>query len=264
MGVHIAGGYPNIGSVIGPAGNIFGEYILALAVFSGESSVRATKVDLKTRVNLSAPSFSLVRVEPEALKKGAESTTDLNGYKFASDNFAGDESEDGDIDEDKDSEDGHGDGKSVPVSGGGKSLLDKQIDSLWGFHPAKHSKQFNQPFVMHFPERLEIEGPEDQVTAPKTDQIIDAAKKAIDHPDVQTVFFANFPPGGLLNPTGTKELKKLMGLVQTWQVWSSSVCEANVQHQINNKALSADAKGQFARSTYRAKVFDYLFRQVKW
>ena len=266
MGVHVEGGFPNIGSVVGPAGNKFGEYILALAVISGKKSVHAVKLDIKTVLNLPAPGFSLVRVEPGALKESAESTTDLNGHASASDNADEDNSEDRDTDEDdedEDCEDDHGDTESAPVSGGGKSLLEKQIASLWGRHQAKHGKQFNKLSVMHFPESLVLKESDDPVAAPTTAQIVDATKKAVENPDVQTTFFVGLTPSNL-DAQGTKELKKLVGMVQSWQAWSSSICESNVQQQIDKKALSAAAEGQFARSTYRAQVFDFLFRQATW
>ena len=266
MGVHVEGGFPNIGSVIGPAGNKFGEYILALAVISGEKSVHAAKLDIKTGFPLSATGFSLVRVEPGALKESAESTTDLNGHASASDTADEDNSEDRDTDEDKEDEDSvddHGDKESAPVSGDGKSLLEKQIDSLWGRHPAKHGKEFNKPSVMHFPESLVLKESDNKVTAPTADQIVDATKKAVDHPDVQTTFFIGFPPSKL-DAQGEKKLKKMVGMVQSWQAWSSSVCEGNVQQQIDKKELSAADEGQFARSSYRAKVFNYLFSQATW
>ena len=266
MGVHVEGGFPNIGSVVGPAGNKFGEYILALAVISGENSVHAVKVDIKTGYNLSAPGFSLVRVEPGALKESAGSTTDLTGHASASDSSDDDNSEDSDTDdddEDDDSEDDHSYEESAPVSGVGRSLLEKQINSLWGRHPAKHGKQFNKESVMHFPESLVLKESDDQVAAPTAEQIVDATKKAVDHPDVQTTFFIGFPPDNL-DSQGTKELKKIVGMVQSWQAWSSSICEGNVQQQIDKKVLSAKDEDQYARSTYRAQVFDYLFRQATW
>ena len=261
MGVHVEGGFPNIGSVIGPAGNKFGEYILALGVVSGEKSVNAVKLDIKTGYNISAAGFSLVRVEPGALKEKAETTADLNGHASASDLSDEDNSEDRDTDEDKGDEDS--DKESAPVSGSGRSLLEKQIDGLWGRQPAKKAKQFNKLSVMHFPESLVLKESDDQVAAPTAAQIVDATKKAVDHPDVQTTFFINFPPGNL-DTQGTKKLNKLVGMVQSWQAWSSSICECNVQQQIDKKELSAAAEGQFARSTYRAKVFDYLFRHATW
>lgn len=266
MGVHVAGGFPNIGSVVGPAGNKFGEYILALAVLSGDKSIHAVKVDIKSGYNLSAPGFSLVRVEPEALKESAESTTDLTGHVSASDESDEDNSEDRDTDEDyedENSEDDYGDKERAPVSGGGKSLLEKQIDSLWGRHRAKHRKQFNKLSVMHFPESLVLKESDDQVAAPTAAQIVDATKKAVEHPDVQTTFFVGLIPSNL-DAKATKELRKVVGMVQSWQAWSSSVCEGNVQQQIDKNVLSAAPEGQFARSTYRAKVFDYLFKQATW
>lgn len=266
MGVHVEGGFPNIGSVIGPAGNKFGEYILALRVISGENSVHAVKVDIKTGLSLSAAGFSLVRVEPGALRETAEVTTDLTRDASASHKPDENNSEESDADkdgEDEDIDDDPADKQSAPASGDGKSLLEKQIDSLWGRDPSKHGKAFKKPSVMYFPESLVIKESDAQVAAPTADQIVDATKKAVDHPDVQTTFFIGFPPNNL-DAQGTKDLKKVVGMVQSWQAWSSSICEGNVQQKIDTKELSATDEGQFARSTYRAKVFDYLFRQASW
>ena len=115
---------------------------------------------------------------------------------------------------------------------------------------------------MHFPDNL-ILTESDDYGAPTTDQIVDATKKAVDHPDVQTIFFVDFRPSSL-DAEGTKELKKLVGMVQSWQAWSSSVCEGTVMQQIDRKTLPDTVDGQFARSTYRAKVFAYLLRQATW
>ena len=123
--------------------------------------------------------------------------------------------------------------------------------------------QFKKLSVMHFPESLVHRESDDQVAAPTVDQIVDATKKAVDHPDVQTTFFINFHPSNL-DAQGTKELEKLVGMVQSWQAWSSSICEGKVQHHVDKEELPAAAEGQFTRSTYRAKVFDYLFRQATW
>ena len=128
---------------------------------------------------------------------------------------------------------------------------------------AEPGDQFNKLSVMHFAESLVLKESDHQVAAPTAAQIIDTTEKAVDHPDVQTIFFVGFPPSNL-DALGTKKLKKLVDMVQSWQAWSSSICESNVQQQIDKEALSAAPEGQFARSTHRTKVFDYLFRQATW
>ena len=187
-------------------------------------------MDIKPGYELPAAGFSLVRVEPGALKESAESTTDLTGHASGSEKTDEDNSEDRDTDEakeDEDSEDDQGDEESS---------------------------------VMHFPESLVSDDPN---AAPRAAQIVDATKKAVDHPDVQTIFFIGFHPSNL-DAQGTKQLKKLVGMVQSWQAWSSSIFEGNVRKQIDQRNLSAAAQEQSARSTYRAKVFDHFFRQAPW
>ena len=139
-----------------------------------------------------------------------------------------------------------------------------QFKKLFGHHnDMEKSTQFKKLSVMHFPESLVLKESHDQVDAPTAAQIVDATKKAVDHPDVQTTFFISFHPSNL-DAQGTKELEKLVGMVQSWQAWSSSICELQLQDHIDKKQLSAAAEGQFARSTYRAKVFYYLFREAPW
>ena len=163
-------------------------------------------------------------------------------------------------DDDKDSDDEHDDVSHVSASG--SFLPAQQIDGFSGRRPKKQGKEFNKPSVMHFPESLTLSQPDHQ-HPPTTAQIIDLVKKAVDHPDVQTTFFINFSPGNL-DARGTEALKRTIDMTQVWQAWSSSVCEGNLQQQIDNRRISATEDGQFVRSTHRAKVLDYLFRQSPW
>lgn len=249
MGVHVEGGFPNIGSVIGPAGNKFGEYILALKVLAGEKSSVATKVEIKGGKDLHAPGFALVRVEPGALKESAEAVSDTGGASATSES---DKYSSGESDSASNSDDSDDD----------QRLPESQIDQLFGRRSGKQGKLFKGKSVLHFPASLVLKKA-GNVAAPTAEQLVDATKKAVDHPDVQTTFFIGFPPGNL-DAKGTEQLKETVGLVQSWQAWSSSVCEGNVQQKIDSKELSANDDGQFARSTHRAKVFDYLFRQSTW
>ncbi|KAK2692064.1 hypothetical protein QWA68_009052 [Fusarium oxysporum] len=58
--------------------------------------------------------------------------------------------------------------------------------------------------------------------------------------------------------------RKLMSSIKTWQAWATINCEARVQQQVDAGALPSDSKGQIARSTSRAKVFDFLFNRSTW
>ena len=163
-------------------------------------------------------------------------------------------------DDDKDSNDEHDDVSNVSTSRIFLSV--QQIDNFSGRRPKKQRTTFNKPSVMHFPESLSLNQPDHQ-RPPTADQLIDLAKKAVDFPDVQTTFFVNFSPGNL-DAKGTETMKQVTDMIQAWQAWSSSVCEGNLQQQIDNSRISAAEDGQFVRSTYRAKVLDYLFRQSPW
>ena len=116
---------------------------------------------------------------------------------------------------------------------------------------------------MHYPKSLVIKYSDEEATGPTVAQMIDASQKAIDHPDVQTIFFVGFTPSNL-DEQGKRELQKVMNMVQSWQAWTSAVCEGKVQLQIEKKELSGADDGQFARSTYRTQIFDYILRHAPW
>lgn len=112
---------------------------------------------------------------------------------------------------------------------------------------------------LQLPEALFVLSSEADLPAPDYDKAI-ASAKAQD--DVKTIFFVNFPLN--LEGQALSEQQDLQKSIQSWQAWASTVCEGKVQQQVDAKALPGDSKGQFARSTYRAKVFDFLFRNSTW
>lgn len=113
-----------------------------------------------------------------------------------------------------------------------------------------------------FPETLQLN--ESDTATPTTPNYDLAVAQATENKDIQTIFFVNFPPK--LSGAPQKKLIKVMESIQSWQSWSSTICEGKVQEQIDKKALPADssAKSMMARSTYRSKVFDYLMRKSSW
>ena len=100
----------------------------------------------------------------------------------------------------------------------------------------------------------------------ETDDVIKATvdKRATD--DIRTVFFLNFLLNFAENDRVLADQVETKDLIQIWQAWNSSLCEGKVQDQINNDKLPADdsAAAMSKRSTYHAKVFDYLLRQASW
>jgi hypothetical protein len=119
---------------------------------------------------------------------------------------------------------------------------------------------------LEFPEalRLDLEetAPAGEGSPPDYDAAVTNAKE---NPDIDTVFFVNFLPGGL-DDKARELLVDLQDQVRSWQSWSSTMCEGKVQEKINNKTLPADNSGDSMnkRSTYRSKVFDYLMRESPW
>ena len=118
-------------------------------------------------------------------------------------------------------------------------------------HAANDVQGFDELSKMYVPE------------PPTVAQIMDAVKQAVDRPDVQTIFFVNFPPS-YLDPVGTEDLKIVVDMMQSWQAWSSSLCEGKVQQQIGKEALPAGDDGQFIRSAYRVQFLDFIFRKSAW
>lgn len=89
-----------------------------------------------------------------------------------------------------------------------------------------------------------------------------AVKNPKEQDDVKTTLFINFTEP--LEGAALEAQQKLMSSVKTWQAWATTNCEAKVQQQVDAGDLPSHAKGQIARSTYRAKVLGYLFDSASW
>ena len=113
--------------------------------------------------------------------------------------------------------------------------------------------------ALNFPETSHVAEDAGSASVPPYDA---AVAKAIDNPDIQTIFFINFPPN--LAGSAKEAMKRSMGSIQSWQAWSSTICEGRVQEMVDKKALSAEKSGQFARGTYRTQILDYLMRRSNW
>lgn len=156
-------------------------------------------------------------------------------------------------------------GLSTPESTIALRESQQALDNLFGRGETinKHSRLPNGHRAMgrflEFPEVLVVPGPEADLPAPDYDKAVADAKK---QDDVKTIFFVNFPLE--LQGDELKQQQELQKSVQSWQAWSSTMCEGKVQQQVDTKALPSDKSGEFARSTYRAKVFDYIFRKSTW
>ncbi|RKL20967.1 hypothetical protein BFJ68_g2239 [Fusarium oxysporum] len=197
IGVHVGGGYPNVGSVIGPYGNSFEEFILAL---DGKDDVIKSPTVTIAQTKGLAPGFQLLSFQPQSTHTNpSDSTADvLVGDKGCFDETSG-------LDRLL--------GNSIPRSDNGKAT--------------------GKPF-----------------------------KNAKDQDDVRTTFLINFTEP--LEGKALEVQRKLMSSIKTWQAWATINCEAKVQQQVDAGALPSDSKGQNARSTYRAKVFDFLFNRSTW
>ncbi|RKK89720.1 hypothetical protein BFJ71_g12093 [Fusarium oxysporum] len=177
IGVHVGGGYPNVGSVIGPYGNSFEEFILAL---DGKDDVIKSPTVTIAQTKGLAPGFQLLSFQPQSTHTNpSDSTADvLVGDKGCFDETSG-------LDRLL--------GNSIPRSDNGKATGKQPLEG----------------------KALEVQ-------------------------------------------------RKLMSSIKTWQAWATINCEAKVQQQVDAGALPSDSKGQNARSTYRAKVFDFLFNRSTW
>ncbi|QKD51899.1 uncharacterized protein FOBCDRAFT_271632 [Fusarium oxysporum Fo47] len=204
VGVHVGGGYPNVGSVIGPYGNSFEEFILAL---DGKDDVIKSPTVTIAQTKGLAPGFQLLSFQPQSTHTNpSDSTADvLGGDKGCFDETSG-------LDRLL--------GNSILRSDNGKAT---------GKHPLP-PVDFDKAF-----------------------------KNAKDLDDVRTTFLINFTEP--LEGKALEVQRKLMSSIKTWQAWATINCEAKVQQQVDAGALPSDSKGQNARSSYRAKVFDFLFNR---
>ena len=257
--------------MIGQAGNRFDEYLLAIKVKQGYKSDAATIVSTGGK-SPPAPGFQMIIIRQGTPRSNLQpSGLALNGTGKRETAF----NEQGDSDDLSSSEleESTGDEKqgterqqlsslgSVKAEGLAESLFGGSLRKSSRKHGA-HKKRTLTGLVLEFPERLRIPESDGPAATPTTADYQAAVQKALDQPDVQTTFFIGFHAP--LTGDAQKKVKKLMDSVQSWQAWSSSLCEGKVQEQINEGKLSANPDGQFARSTYRAKVFDFLFRQSTW
>uniref|UniRef100_A0A0D2YGD9 Uncharacterized protein n=1 Tax=Fusarium oxysporum (strain Fo5176) TaxID=660025 RepID=A0A0D2YGD9_FUSOF len=227
IGVHVGGGYPNVGSVIGPYGNTFEEYILALDGKDGV--IKPSTITIAQRKGL-APGFQLLSFQPQSTHTNpAVSTADVLG----------------------------GDKGSFDAKSG--------IDSLLGnCEPRSDNRKATgkckaEGSLTTFPETLKLTETENHLPPVEFDK---AFKNAKDQDDVRATFFINFTEP--LEGEALEDQRKLISSIKTWQAWATINCEAKVQQQVDAGALPSDSKGQIARSIYRAKVFDFLFNRTTW
>ncbi|EWY99812.1 hypothetical protein FOYG_03750 [Fusarium oxysporum NRRL 32931] len=190
VGVHVGGGYPNVGSVIGPYGNSFEEFILAL---DGKDDVIKSPTVTIAQTKGLAPGFQLLSFQPQSTHTNpSDSTADVLG----------------------------------------------------------------RGSLTTWPENLKLTEAGDPLPPVDFDK---AFKNAKDLDDVRTTFLINFTEP--LEGKALEVQRKLMPSIKTWQAWATINCEAKVQQQVDAGALPSDSKGQNARSSYRAKVFDFLFNR---
>ncbi|KAI3575570.1 hypothetical protein IWW34DRAFT_809026 [Fusarium oxysporum f. sp. albedinis] len=211
VGVHVGGGYPNVGSVIGPYGNSFEEFILALD--GTDDVIKSPTVTIAQTKGL-APGFQLLSFQPQSTHTNPSDST-------------------------------------ADVLGGDKGCFDETsgLDRLLGNSIPRGS-------LTTWPENLKLTEAGDPLPPVDFDK---AFKNAKDQDDVRTTFLINFTEP--LEGKALEVQRKLMSSIKTWQAWATINCEAKVQQQVDAGALPSDSKGQNARSTYRAKVFDFLFNR---
>ncbi|EXL70465.1 hypothetical protein FOPG_13718 [Fusarium oxysporum f. sp. conglutinans race 2 54008] len=224
VGVHVGGGYPNVGSVIGPYGNSFEEYIFALD--GRDDVIKSPTVTIAQTKGL-APGFQLLSFQPQSTHTNqSDSTADvLGGDKGCFDETSG-------LDRLL--------GNSRPRSDNGKATGKRKAEGSF----------------TTWPENLKLTEAGDPL--PPVD-FGKAFKNAKDQDDVRTTFLINFTEP--LEGKGLEAQRKLMSSIKTWQAWATINCEAKVQQQVDAGALPSDSKGLIARSTYRAKTFDFLFNR---
>jgi hypothetical protein len=239
--------------VLGSVGNSFEDYKLALTVRGGGTSNNATIVTPATTTTL-VSGFMMISVTPSGTPKTGNASEDApapngvpGGDQAVRSALANEES------------------ALVDLFG---STLKNGTETAKAIFPngvvPTNGTETAKGVFLNFPVPLRLDeiAPAPGTPPPNFD---DAVSKAKANPDIETVFFVNFVPGGLTGDA-LKGLQDLQSQVRSWQAWSSTLSEGKLQEQIDKKALPADSNGpsMAARSSYRSKVFDYLMRRSTW
>ncbi|KAI9798155.1 MAG: hypothetical protein M1833_004904 [Piccolia ochrophora] len=274
IGVHVRGGWPNQGSVIGTLGNIFAEYLLATKAHSGVTIKGITIVNPTTQSAVKG--FKMMSVA--SLSKESARWTSIDGVNDgtgADGRPSTGKRQNGALSDDEATIGLMNGETEVAIA---KNHIDSALARLFGssevgkVHSGTSTGIDTRPkgrvasgSFLDYPEILEIK--EDAPATAATNADLAAAtldKKATE--DIQTLFFINFPPNFGKDSTALASFRELDDLIKSWQSWSSALCEGKVQEMIDGGKLpnGSDAWEQSARSTYRAKVFDYLMRSATW
>jgi hypothetical protein len=246
-----------VGSTIGPVGNKFEEYSLALKVSEGLSSPSAEILTAATGSSV-APGFQMISIKPSL---ASESANGVNGQQNGMFNDTSNDDPAGNADKDDDVD-------LANSASQARAEAESALNALFGtengsFTPKPSRSEIARGQFMKYPESLRLDE-SDSASPPAPPNYDAAVAAATENKDIQTVFFVNFPPS--LQGTQQDSLKKLMESIKSWQSWSSTICEGKVQEQVDKKALPSDnsAESMMARSTYRSKVFDYIMRKSSW
>ncbi|KAH7253105.1 hypothetical protein B0J15DRAFT_549835 [Fusarium solani] len=220
IGVHISGGYPNVGSVIGRCGNSFDEYILAMDV-KGKIT-KSSSVTVSPAKGL-VPGFQLFSVSPKS--NGTEEpnpTSDLpNGDENAFDKESG--------------------------------LNDLFGKPKWESTKGKQNhKRKAMRSLTAYPEAFRLPEAGKELPALDFDK---ALKNAKDQDDIKTTFFVNFPAP--LEGEALRSQRELMESVKIWQAWTSANCEARVQQQVDAGELPSDSNDMTMNKKIESKIFEF-------
>ncbi|CAM1509750.1 Fc.00g000850.m01.CDS01 [Cosmosporella sp. VM-42] len=129
-------------------------------------------------------------------------------------------------------------------------------------------------------ELLEIQGPKSKIArgtfmklpkhpnlSPGVDldppaPVVDAVADATRQNDLPAIHFVNFLED--LQGSSFKNQQAQMDMIKTWRAWASVICEVKVDNQVQSGRLPISSDERNTRGSYRAEVFDYLFRYADW
>ncbi|KAG8528557.1 uncharacterized protein KY384_006729 [Bacidia gigantensis] len=89
--------------------------------------------------------------------------------------------------------------------------------------------------LLDFPIPYKVTAPGESLT---NEEIVEATHNPRAKEDIETIHFINFPDDFSQNPEARATLVHTQELVESWQAWTSSLCEGKVQEIINGGHLS--------------------------
>jgi hypothetical protein len=277
--VHVQGGYPNSGSVIGPLGNIFSEYVKVLQIKRSKGKLPSGVIKIPTSQSLGVRDFEFVRLPAgRSSQFGPKDSKDDDRGEFSDEpvdtqyqeDQAGEEvdepmkwrGEDGgeEEEEEKGKDEEYGHEGSVPAHAR-LTEAKKALDRLQGKPAQLYTIDMGGTKVQVTYE--ELQKLRSQLTRGKSTKAALSTQRpeklpaqfwreSGPLPDPASAVSGGDPKNQDIQTTyminfppeldgeATEVLKTIKKSVGKWQAWSSSMCEQKLQQKIDSHEIPAD------------------------